>query len=323
MYSFSKIPISPEAAGAVVAAQFGSQRKLSSFVELKEGLFNAAALLELDDGFKCVLKAAPADEVRVLRYERDIMKAEVDALRLVRQRTQVPTPEVYAYDTSRCLLPSDYFISEFLPGIPLHKRRAELPLEAQASVEREMGRLARQMSSIHGEVFGLFAQLESPGCTWRVSFINLLRDILLDGQEMAVVLPLPYDELFQCLEQHFDVLDEVVTPQMVHWDLWDGNVFIDAQTHQVTGLIDFERALWGDPLIEVIFMNLDPRSNFVQGYGEDMLGTPAQQKRRMLYNIYLYLIMIIECYCRLYQNQDQENWARARLDEELRRISAA
>ena len=43
----------------------------------------------------------------------------------------------------------------------------------------------------------------------------------------------------------------------------------------------------------------------------------AQQRRRALYNIYLYLIMIIECYYRRYENDKQETWARGQLQREL------
>ena len=76
MESLSKIALNAELAGAIAARHFGSSTQLRSFEELKDGLFNAAALLELSDGAKVVLKAAPPAEVRVLRYERDILRGE-------------------------------------------------------------------------------------------------------------------------------------------------------------------------------------------------------------------------------------------------------
>ena len=121
MDSFSKIPLSVDIAESIVTAQFGSQRRLVQFQELKEGFFNAAALLVLDDGLKCVLKAAPPAEIKVLRYEKDLMRAEVESMRLVRAQTNVPVPAIYAYDTSRSILPSEYFLMEALHGAPFHK----------------------------------------------------------------------------------------------------------------------------------------------------------------------------------------------------------
>jgi fructosamine-3-kinase len=96
MYALSKTPISLETAQTIVAAHFGGQAKIERYTELTDGFYNAAYLIELADGHKSVLKAAPPDHVRVLRYEKNIMRAEVDVLRLVRARTEVPVPEVIA-----------------------------------------------------------------------------------------------------------------------------------------------------------------------------------------------------------------------------------
>ena len=320
MHSISKTPLTAEIAQTLITAQFGTACRVRCFEELKEGMFNTAALLELEDGLKCVLKIAPPEGVRVLRYERDIMKAEVGAMRLVRAQTGVPTPKIYGCDTSRSLIGSEYFIMEFLPGTPFHKLRASFSPAEQTAIDQSVGRITCEIASITGSSFGLYSQPELPGVPWRVSIEHLLRGILLDGQEMEVAFPISYDGIFQQLEIHFAALDEVTTPSLVHWDLWDGNIFVDPLTKQITGLIDFERALWGDPLMEVIFGPFNPIDPFIQGYGAKLLETPNQRTRRALYNAYLYLIMVIECYYRQYTNKDQENWARGMLDGELKKL---
>jgi hypothetical protein len=43
--------------------------------------------------------------------------------------------------------------------------------------------------------------------------------------------------------------------------------------------------------------------------------------RRTLYNIYLYLIMVIEGSYRNYETDDQERWARQQLAADLERLS--
>lgn len=320
MNSISKIQLSAEIAQPIITSAFGADRKLASFQELKEGYFNAAALLELDDGLKCVLKAAPPDDVRVLRYEKDIMKAEVKAMRLVAKHTDVPVAKILCYDTSRRLLESDFFLMDYLPGTGFHKLRRQLSAKHQAEIERSMGRLARQINTITNPAFGYFARPEEAGISWRVCFANMLRGLLLDGWEMKVSLPLPYEQLFQRLEGSFEALDEVDTPRLVHWDIWDGNLLVDPHTRQVTGLIDFERALWGDPLMENIFNSLETDSNYMQGYGASLLASPQARRRRLLYNAYFYLVLIIECPFRKYETNDQENWARPRLEETLKAL---
>lgn len=321
MYSLTKIQLSAETAQAIVRQHFGSQRNLRTFQELKEGFFNAAALIELDDGLKCVLKAAPSANVRVLRYEHDIMRAEVESMRLVRQRTEVPVPEILVYDSSHSLLEIDFFIMEFLNGTPFNRLRKELSQEAQTAIEFQMGQITRQMSEITGDAFGYWAQPEAPGTSWRTCFEKMVRRVLQDGLDIGVELPLPYDEIYHRLEAHFDVLEEITTPRLVHWDLWDGNIFVDPESTKIIGVIDFERILWGDPLIESIFGNLNPDSPAARGFGSEVLKSPDQKVRRMLYNTYLWLIMIIETYYRRFETKDQENWARGRLDQELQNLA--
>ena len=322
MHSLSKTFISLNAAQAIVAATFGSGSRVRAFEELKEGFFNAAYAITLTDGLRCVLKVAPPDAVRVLRYERDILAAEVTAMRLVQQRTEAPVPPIYCYDTSRRVLDSDFYLMAFIEGVPLHKLRSDLSPEDQYAVDREIGCYLRQMNEIAGPAFGYFAHPAPAGQPWRETFMTMLDSVLADGQEMGVALPLAYDTLRERVAAAAAILDGVTEPRLVHWDLWDGNIFVDPVTKRINGIIDFERALWGDPLMEATFVFAPPEglAAFTEGYGQPLLDTPAQRRRRTLYNIYLYLIMIVECYYRRYETQDQENWARGRLVAELERV---
>ncbi len=76
MYSLSKTPVSAASAQDIVAHHLGSSARVQSFTELTDGYFNAAYRVELADGLVFVLKVAPPADVRVLRYERDIMIIE-------------------------------------------------------------------------------------------------------------------------------------------------------------------------------------------------------------------------------------------------------
>ncbi len=92
-------------------------------------------------------------------------------------------------------------------------------------------------------------------------------------------------------------LDAVTTPHFIHSDCWDSNVFV--KEDKVVGILDFERALWGDPLIESIFRLSEP--NQLGGYGKTVF-TSQEIARCKLYNVYLYLIMVIEFKYRYYDN---------------------
>lgn len=321
MFNITKTPISIEILQEVVTDQFGTDCMIRSAGELKEGFFNTAYWVETMDGVKWVVKIAPPDSVPVLRYEQNILKAEVESIRLVKTKTSIPVPDILAYDRSRKILDRDYFVMSFIPGIPFHKLRADLSTDQQRIIERSIGRLTREMNNIQGPVFGPFAQEKLQFSTWKSTYDYLLKSVLQDGQEMGVQLPETYPQIYNLAAGHYEVLDQVQIPRLVHWDLWDGNIFVDPVSLQITGVIDFERVLWADPLMEAWCVFSNEQSTYMDGYGLDLLATDEQKVRRSLYNVYLYLIMVIECHFRKYENQNQENWARARLVQEIHKLT--
>lgn len=320
MESLSKTIVSKETAQVIIVQQLGNAGKIATFEELKEGFFNAAYHIRLQDGFQCVLKIAPPPQVRVLRYEKNILRAEVETMRIVKARTEMPIPAILFHDESCRLLPSPFYGMEFVDGIPLHKIRESLSPAEQTAIDEKTGNYLRQMNTINSEKFGYYAQPESQLPRWRDAFEQMLGTVLQDGRDANVELPLSDEEILALTRCHAAVMDEISTAALVHWDLWDGNIFINPETKRIAGIIDFERALWADPLMEVNFGAFGINRNFLNGYGLDYPFTPMQQIRRTLYNVYLFLIMVIECTYRNYPTRDQENWARMRLVEELDKL---
>jgi len=317
MKSLSKTPISKKIAQEIISLHFGNRASILDFHELTEGFYNAAYYLELNDGSRYVLKVAPPPTARVLRYEKNIMQTEVEVMQLVKSRTEIPVPKVRFCDLTHNMIDSDYFIMDFLEGLPLNKVRKSLSAEDCHKIDVKTGQFLRQINSIPGKKFGYFSHTELQSDNWQETFDRMLKYILLDGKDAGVVLPAKYDSLYPLLGSAFDALEEIQTPCLVHWDLWDGNIFIDLDTKNITGLIDFERALWGDPLMEANFGAFGVNQSFLEGYGREMLATQNQKIRHALYDIYLFLIMVIECYYRKYETDHQENWARGKLIAEL------
>jgi aminoglycoside phosphotransferase (APT) family kinase protein len=315
MQSLSKTIVSSETA-TQIARQHLDGACLTEFRELTDGFFNAAYFLALEDGRRCVLKVAPPADVRVLRYEQNIMFAEVEALRRVRAETNMPVPAILCHDASRTLLPSPFFIMDFIEGEPLNKLRASLSEDQQAILDRTTGRYLSEMNAITGADFGYYAQPSMRKSDWPGAFAVMFANVLQDGLDVNVALP--YDDLRPLPESYADALAEVREPHLIHWDLWDGNIFVNPVTLQITGIIDFERVLWADPLMECNFGAFGINQSFIEGYGLKLPYTPTQSIRRALYNTYLYLIMVIECTYRQYLTDGQEKWARGMLERELK-----
>lgn len=322
MYSTSKRIVDIGTARRMVAAAFGSEAAIRSYRELRDGYFNAAYQVDLADGRRVVLKVAPPPGVTVLRYERGIMGTEVEVLRRVRRETSVPVPEIYYYDNSHALLDSDYYLMAFVPGEAYHKLCEQMNESQRTAIEMQVGACLAQINAIRGMHFGYMALPVQHFPTWRGAFLAMFNDLLADGRVRHVALPLGCDALRARVEAVAPVLDEVQTPHLVHWDLWDGNIFVDAAEGRITGIIDFERALWGDPLMEFQYRMLEATPAFLRGYGCSLLDSPSAVARRTLYNLYLYLIMVVECSYRAYETDDQEQWARQQLAAELARLES-
>jgi fructosamine-3-kinase len=84
--------------------------------------------------------------------------------------------------------------------------------------------------------------------------------------------------------RHFE---RPVTASLLHMDIWGPNILTDDQGH-VTGLVDFDRALWGD--VEIEFAVLDycgiSEPPFWEGYGAQRDTSRPAEIRRLFYLLY-------------------------------------
>jgi aminoglycoside phosphotransferase (APT) family kinase protein len=320
--SISKTRISREQADAIVALAFSGTALLQRFDECAEGWFNAVYRLQLDDGTRCILKIAPSPTIRVLRYEHDLITTEVETLRLVRQRTDLPVPAVLAWDDSCQLLPSPWFVMEHCAGKLLSPLRSHLDLDAQRAIDAQLARYLASMNGITTQHFGRPDATATHDSVWSLAFARLVDDVLADAIDAGVPLPSSPSAIADLVALHSNPLDAVTEPHLVHWDLWDPNVFVDPDTLEVVGLIDFERALWADPLMEAQFTGQRTHSPILDAYGERLFDQPQAVTRRRLYDLYLYLVMTVECAYRNYPSDDIENMARPRLSTTIDELRA-
>ncbi len=310
----TKLKLDGAALGLLVRETFGADPVETE--ELSDGWANTAYRIRLQDGRQVVLKLAPLPDVKQMRYEVKLMQTEVDMLK--RLEGVLPVPRVYVYDHSRRLVASDYFVMEHLDGTPYNKLKPSLSPEERDAVEQELGQYNRVLNAICGDRFGPYVSPAAAGAGWFEVFYGMMRDVLEDGKDMDVDMPAPDEEILALVERGRQALEEVKEPRLVHWDLWDGNVFV--REGRITGLIDFERALWGDPLLEAYFRSGTLSEAFRRGYGLEAPFTPAEEIRRLLYDLYLDLIMHVERPFRQFASADHGAWTRNRLAQTWQRI---
>lgn len=275
--------------------------------ELKEGWFNAAYSIRLADGREVILKIAPPKDAEVMQYEQQIMATEVAAMRLVGQNPAIPVPEIFFYDQAHDVCDLDYFFMEKIAGDNLEHVKARLAPETLASLELQIGQLIREINGFTGPYFGYDGNPNLRAETWKAAFIAIMEATLEDGARKSAVYGYGYDEIRAAYLNRVSALEEVARPCLVHWDAWDPNLFV--KDGKVAGIIDFERALWADPLMEAQFRTLsfgDDINHGMRGYGKPSF-TDAETQRCWLYALHLGLVMNTECYYRNYETDMMYN----------------
>jgi aminoglycoside phosphotransferase (APT) family kinase protein len=278
--------------------------------ELTEGFFNVAYEVTLPDQ-TVILKIAPPTDAKVMTYEKNMMKAEVEALRLVKEKTEVPVPEIIYYDDSHTLCNADYIFMEKIEGDNFFTLKSQglIPYETQNEIFRQVGLYNYEMNQIHGTAFGYMGIPESQGSSWKEVFLAMIEEVLGDGERIGIDLGTSYDEVRELIQKACISLEEVTEPCFVHWDLWDGNIFV--KDGRITGIIDFERALWAEPLMEFYFRGHTSIKEFYEGYGANL--REHAPIRAFLYDMYLFLIMVIETKYRMYPDDWQYGFSTKQL----------
>jgi Ser/Thr protein kinase RdoA (MazF antagonist) len=269
------------------------------------GTYNTAIRLKLSDGRRLVLKIAPS--APGLSYEHDLLDTEAEYYR----RASGPLPSVVGAGPGFLLMTE-------LPGVPW-SQVADGPRP-----HRELGGVVAGLHKTTGEGFGYPQDPLRP--TWPVAFAAMVDAILGDAVTYEVRLPRPAAEIAHLVRRHEPLLELVTTPVLVHFDLWDGNILLD--DGRLSGIIDAERAFWGDPVAEFVslalFGDLDPA--LVEGYRA--AGGPAEfdlpaRRRLALYHVYLDLIMLVEMVPRKDDDADRARFLSGRLAEDVDALQRA
>jgi len=258
----------------------------ASCTEIKGGGYAAVWRVSVAGGPEVVLKIGPPAHVRQLRYERDLMAAEAAYYRMVRP-LGVPVPEVLHAE-------QDWLCVSFLPGTPL----SLLDGDDFSAVRSQLGSVMAKVHAVSGDSFGYRGGDRPRGTDWAEVFGEMVEDLLADAVDWDVALPLEPQRIRDFVRAGGDALAQVRRPALVHFDLWDGNVLCEGD--RLTGLVDGERYLYGDPLIDFVSpaiahpLEAIPAHPFSRGYTPPVEWDEAALTRLALYRMHLFLLMAVE-----------------------------
>ena len=290
------------------------------------GGFAAVWEVETGDGRHLVLKVAPPAGARLLRYEANLLAAEAAYFRrLHKDAPSVPVPVVVACDTEALLMTR-------LPGEALTAYEESMDTDASRD---GLGRVMTQVHQLQGDRFGYTGDRPS-GRSWPDAYRAIVEALLADAETFSVALQDVPRRVRRAVDAAANALACVTRPTVVHFDLWDGNVLatVDGDgVPRMTGLVDGERWLCGDPLIDFVSPALfrriedEPHGPFVSGYraaaGVDPLDWPAAAERLALSRLWLALLMVVEMPSRAMTGPEHAQWEsflRQQLEERLKEL---
>jgi aminoglycoside phosphotransferase (APT) family kinase protein len=286
---------------AVLAAVGVGWDRVTGCRELGGGTFNTVWLVRLAGGTGLVVKLAPDPAGPMLTYERGILATEAMYDALAGTRPGVAVPSVVAADAGGGVVPGGYLVMSECPGRPWRELAPQPGGRERDDLRAEVGRQVAVVHTVTGRGFGYPTGPLRP--TWRAAFLEMADAVLADARRFAVALPRPAAQIADLLAARAAALDAVQVPVLVHFDLWDGNILVDSGhgAPRISGLIDAERAVWGDPLAEFVslalFTDIEQDAALLHGYraagGTVTFDEPARL-RLALYRAYLYLIMWVE-----------------------------
>ena len=244
----------------------------------------------------------PAHSPLVLKvYPDDLhwkMQKEVTVVTIIQDRLSVPSPRILLADDSKRLLDLNFVVMTKLEGSILGQLERTLSSEQRVSAYLQIGSLLREFHRIPMEAFGYIG----PEGIWTAHPTNhvylthqvqrKLKEFTERGGDAG---------LAQRLAGHFTerarLLSTCTQAVLRHNDLHAGNLL--ATTTQgslrLTGVLDFEGALAGDPLMDVakalFHLHNESRRSLLDGYG-------PVERQGWLQTLELYhLYFVLELWC--------------------------
>jgi len=249
------------------------------------------------------------------------MRKEVAVSTLIQDRLSVPTPRVLFADDSKKLLSLNFILMTELEGSILRRIEPTLTPEQLVSAYVQIGQLLREFHRTPMEAFGYIG----PNGIWTAHATNYayiscqfdrkLQEFADRGGAIS---------LARRVEVHaadrMGLLHECTQPVLCHNDLHAGNLLAEVAQGAVrlSGVLDFEGALAGDPLMDVAkalyYVNEQARSALLEGYGE--MGRRQPSQTLDFYHLYF----VLELWC--WMAQIGNNKALEKLALDLERLSA-
>jgi aminoglycoside phosphotransferase (APT) family kinase protein len=240
------------------------------------------------NGKALVLRIEPPENVGMIWYEVKMMSQEPSIHELLLQRTGIPVPRILVYDNSHQMVDTDYLIMERMPGDPASDA-SFLKHQTWQNVLFRIGECLREAHAIHGTQYGYDGPHRpmTPQNSWADAFAVMWGKLVTQVRDVGGY---SHDECAYMLGLYTKfaaVFDRSVPASLLHMDVWAQNILVTPEG-KLGGLIDWDRALYGDPEIEFAVLDYCGISEpaFWEGYGMERDDSEEAEIRRVFYLLY-------------------------------------
>jgi hygromycin-B 7''-O-kinase len=206
-----------------------------------------------------VFEVARADQRVVVKIFSDAlhwkMAKEAFVYRLLEPDAGLPLAHVSKVDDSKSVVPFNVLVMTKLTGRHVHSLLPELGEEELMAIYREIGSLLHRLHSHRMEQFGYIGVdgvgegFESNGAYMGHQFDRKVGQFVELGGSKDLCRAIA-----DFVDDRKNVLDGCETAVLCHNDCHEGNVLVERQGAsgwRISGLLDLENALAGDPLLDI------------------------------------------------------------------------
>ncbi|EAU86919.1 hypothetical protein CC1G_13079 [Coprinopsis cinerea okayama7 len=291
--------------------------------------------LQSEDNTKssCFITVAQDPTTSTSKYQTNALQVIHNLLETIRSKTAIPISDS-VLDTSREIIPYDYLLSPPSPfassdiiSLREAKRRNVLDPKHQVLIDLTLGQFLAQLhTNVQNDWFGVPALKEpgEPSYSWQETFTLLFESFMENVKHKGGYEGLPYDDiqLYMSRAIAFFLFDDVEVPSLIWLTGSEDDIYISLPTHPSTKipsiaalLPSLTHAVWGDPLLETMFMDLNNSKTILEGYtasgGGPLISFPRQKTKRLWYTIFLAFVVISESNEPLTLEQQQKrDWAK-------------
>jgi aminoglycoside phosphotransferase (APT) family kinase protein len=273
---------------AMCQRAFGPSVRVASARQLSGGTFNTTFLITLNDQ-QVILRIAPPPTADLLWNERWLMRREQQIQPFFAALAPL-MPRTLLADFTHQLIDRDYVFQTYLAGERWDEIAEVFTPDEELRLWEQFGRITKTIHSTVGTTFGgPYPAPEFPTWSEAVLYrlecaIQAMTEAQLDLTDIRSVVAIVWGQTAR--------LDAIEQPHLLHGDLWLFNILVrrDVDGPTITGVLDADRAWWGDPLADWTMFVLamaapethQVHARFWQAYGE-VEQTPERAFRQAVY----------------------------------------